>query len=64
MIIPIVHKGRRRYALVSKKTGRVLGTHKTLAEAKAQEHAVNMSKARAAGYRLPPPPKRSRHRRR
>jgi hypothetical protein len=64
MIIPVTRNKKRRYVLVSKKTGRVLGTHKTMAEAKAQEHAISMSKARAAGHRLPPPPKRSRHRRR
>ncbi len=42
----------KQFELVSR-TGKVLGTHKTRAEAKAQEDAINISKARAAGHRIP-----------
>ena len=50
----IVHAGPGKWLLLSK-TGRkrVLGTHKSLAGAKAQETAINISKARAAGHRIP-----------
>ncbi len=34
-------------------SGRVKGRHKTLAQAKKQEAAINISKARRAGYRIP-----------
>src|SRR4029077_6728607 len=51
-----------RYDIVSKSgggfvlkshTGKVLGHHKTEASAKAQEAAINISKARAAGHHIP-----------
>lgn len=52
----IKKRGPRKWALLSKKTGRVLGTHPTKKEAEQQERAINLSKARAAGYRIPKKP--------
>jgi len=37
---------------------RVLGRHKTKASAVRQERAINISKARAAGHRIPKRPAR------
>ncbi len=34
-------------------TGKVLGTHDTRVQAEAQESAINISKARAKGKRIP-----------
>jgi hypothetical protein len=50
--------GPRCFKLVSKSTGRTLGKHATRAKAKAQETAINLSKARAAGHDVPAPLKR------
>ena len=55
MIIRITQGGRPLFLLTSKKTGRILSKHRKLADAKAQETAINLSKARAAGYRIPRP---------
>jgi len=55
MIIRITQGGRPMFLLMSKKTGRILSKHRKLADAKAQETAINLSKARAAGYRIPRP---------
>jgi hypothetical protein len=52
----MIEKRGRRFVLKSKTSGRTLGTHPTKAAAEAQETAINMSKARAAGHRMPPPP--------
>jgi len=52
----IEKKGTKKWVLRSKKTDRVLGTHKTKAGAKSQEAAINISKARAAGHRIPKRP--------
>lgn len=41
-----------RFVLVSRK-GKILGAHDTLAAARAQERAINIAKARAAGHRIP-----------
>ena len=51
----IVKRGKR-YMLKSKDSGRTLGVHPTRAAAERQEAAINISKARAAGHKLPPPP--------
>src|SRR5215468_8567971 len=51
----IVKRGKR-YVLRSKESGRTLGVHPSRAAAERQETAINMSKARAAGHKLPPPP--------
>lgn len=47
--------GRPCFALFSKNGKRLLGTHETLGKAIAQEIAINISKARAAGHRIPRP---------
>lgn len=52
----MIKKRGKKWVLVSKKTGRVLGTHPTKAGAERQEAAVNISKARAAGHRIPQKP--------
>jgi hypothetical protein len=52
----IEKRGPKKWVLLSKKTGRVLGTHPTKAGAERQERAVNISKARAAGHRIPKKP--------
>lgn len=49
----MIEKKKSKWVLKSKKTGRVLGTHKTKAEAKSQEAAINISKARKAGHLIP-----------
>lgn len=41
-----------KFELISR-TGKVLGTHPTRAAAEKQESAINISKARAAGHRIP-----------
>lgn len=48
----MIKQSKGKYTLVSK-SGKKLGTHDTKEEAVAQEHAVNISKARAAGHRIP-----------
>jgi dolichyl-phosphate-mannose--protein O-mannosyl transferase len=48
----VVKKGKK-YVLLSKKTGRVLGTHPSRANALKQEKAIQISKARAAGHKIP-----------
>ena len=40
MIKPIMVKGKRKFALISKKTGRTLGIHDTRVKAKRQERAI------------------------
>jgi len=41
-----------KFELISK-TGKVLGAHPTRAKAQAQESAINISKARQSGRRIP-----------
>jgi hypothetical protein len=48
-----------KWALFSKKTGKKISEHATEEQAKAQETAINMAKARAAGHHLPAPPKKT-----
>lgn len=52
----IKQRGPRKWVLLSKKTGRVLGTHPTKEGCERQERAINISKARAAGHRIPKRP--------
>ncbi len=42
----------KKYQLISR-TGKVLGTHNSRAAAERQESAINISKARSAGHRIP-----------
>jgi hypothetical protein len=51
----VVVKRGKKWLLLSKRTGRVLGTHTSRADAVKQETAINISKARAAGHRIPYP---------
>jgi len=48
----IVKRGNK-WLLLSRTTGRVLGRHNTRAEALEQETAINISKARAHGHKIP-----------
>ena len=49
----MIKKRGKKWVLVSKKSGKVLGTHPTKTAAEKQEAAINISKARAAGHRIP-----------
>lgn len=49
----MIKKRGKKWVLKSKKTGRILGTHPSKAKAESQEAAINISKARAAGHRIP-----------
>jgi len=59
MIVKVTQGGRPMYLLMSQK-GRILGKHRRLADARAQETAVNLAKARAAGHRIPYAPRKRR----
>jgi len=59
----MIRKRGKKWALLSKSSGRVMGTHPTRAAAVRQERAVNLSKARAAGHRIPRRPAKKRPRR-
>lgn len=52
----MIRKRGKKWVLVSKTSGRVLGTHPSKAAAERQEAAVNISKARAAGHHIPKKP--------
>lgn len=56
----MIEKRGKKWVLLSRKTGRVMGTHPTKAGAERQEAAVNLSKARAAGHRIPKRPAKKR----
>lgn len=47
-----IRKAGSKYKLVSS-TGKVLGTHPSKAAATRQEKAIQISKARAKGHRIP-----------
>ncbi len=53
----MIEKVGSHWILYSHK-GRVLGVHPTKHAAKSQETAINLSKARAAGHRIPKKPRR------
>jgi hypothetical protein len=55
------HKGSC-WVLRSKRTGKILGHHKSRAAAERQERAINLSKARRAGHRIPKRPAKRRRR--
>lgn len=48
-----IAKRGKKWVLKSKRSGRTLGRHPSKAAAKRQEAAINISKARAAGHRIP-----------
>ena len=49
----MVRKEGRKFVLYNKKGTKVLGRHNTRQDAKAQEAAINISKARKAGHNIP-----------
>lgn len=49
----MIQKRGNKWVLLSKRTGRVLGTHPSRAAAMRQERAITISKARARGHRIP-----------
>ena len=49
----MITKEHGMYVLRARETGRVLGRHPSRARALRQERAINLSKARAAGYLIP-----------
>jgi len=51
----VVVKRGKKWLLLSKKTGKVLGTHPSRAAALKQETAINIAKARAHGHKIPYP---------
>jgi hypothetical protein len=50
----MIEKIGSKWVLFSR-NGKVLGMHKTKRDAKAQEFAINIAKARRAGHRIPRP---------
>jgi hypothetical protein len=56
----MIKKRGKKWVLLSKTSGRVLGTHPTKAATERQEAAINLSKARAAGHRIPKRPAKKR----
>ncbi|HLB95588.1 MAG TPA: hypothetical protein VJK26_01640 [Patescibacteria group bacterium] len=52
----MIRKRGKKWVLLSKESGRVLGTHPTKKAAEQQERAITISKARAAGHRIPKRP--------
>jgi hypothetical protein len=49
----MIRKEGRVWVLYTSDGKRVLGRHKTRADAVRQERAINLSKARAAGHHIP-----------
>lgn len=49
----MIKKAGKKWKLYTHDGKRVLGTHGTKAAAEKQEAAINISKARAAGHRIP-----------
>lgn len=49
-------KRGKKWVLLSKTSSRVLGRHPSRAACMRQETAINLSKARAAGHRIPKRP--------
>lgn len=51
----MIKKVGTKWVLYSRDGTKILGRHKTKKEAQSQEAAINISKARAAGHRIPRP---------
>jgi hypothetical protein len=49
----MIIKHEHAWWLLSHDGKKILGVHATKAKAKAQEYAINISKARAAGHHIP-----------
>jgi len=54
----VISKEGGRFVPRGRASGRVLGRHSTRAAAKRQDTAINISKARAKGHRIPKKRKR------
>jgi hypothetical protein len=54
----MIHEIDTKWVLFSHE-GRILGRHEHKWQAKAQETAINLSKARASGHRIPRRPKKT-----
>ncbi len=52
----MIKKCGKKWCLYAHDGKRVLGTHKTKKEAESQEAAINISKARKAGHKIPKRP--------
>ena len=48
-----IRKRGKKFVLLSKGSGRVLGTHPSKKAAAAQEAAININKARRKGHHIP-----------
>ena len=49
----MIAKCGKKWCLFDSKGKKLLGVHTTLKKAKAQETAINISKARRAGHKIP-----------
>jgi hypothetical protein len=49
----MIKRVHNQYVLFTKDGKKVLGKHPSMEKAKAQEVAINISKARAAGHHIP-----------
>jgi hypothetical protein len=49
----MIRRVHGKYVLFAQDGSKVLGKHATKAEAEAQETAINISKARKAGHKIP-----------
>jgi hypothetical protein len=49
----MIRRKGNKYVLYTADGSRVLGTHPSRAEAEKQERAINVSKARQTGHRIP-----------
>lgn len=49
----MIKKQGKKFVLYTKDGSKVLGEHPSLQAAESQEHAINISKARAAGHKIP-----------
>jgi len=53
----VIRKQKGKFVLYSADGSKRLGVHESNVKAEAQETAIKLSKARAAGKQVPPPPK-------
>lgn len=52
-VVKVIRKEGSKWVLYDSSGKKKLGTHDTKAEAKAQETAIKLSKARKAGHKIP-----------
>lgn len=53
IINEVIKKENNKWVLYDNKGSKKLGTHNTKKEAESQEAAINISKARKKGYKIP-----------